>query len=160
MGTSARYVAGIMLEISIGYTPSSGDDAYIEMVEEAMHLTLEVSGPSSALVDFFPLRKQYRYDYIRGSGCAVLRDDSKVPPLVATRDGVQTHGHESTPIDIRDGTHSTGAGEEGNGMCLTPSMPNLIASCILDCCHIDRQQETQGPAWRGHSWRKQNCRVL
>lgn len=51
----SRYVAGLMLGIGYGYTPSTGDDAYIELVEEAMHLTLEVGGPSSALVDFFPV---------------------------------------------------------------------------------------------------------
>ena len=55
MPTMSRYIAGLMFGIGYGYTPSSGDDAFIEMVEEAMHLTLEVGGPSSALVDFFPV---------------------------------------------------------------------------------------------------------
>ncbi|KZT66772.1 cytochrome P450 [Daedalea quercina L-15889] len=49
-----RYTAAVMLGIGYGYSPSSLDDEYIRMTEEAIELVLEGTGPGSGLVDFFP----------------------------------------------------------------------------------------------------------
>ena len=45
-----------MFGIGYGYSPTSMDDAYIKMTEEAIKLILEGGGPGSTLVDFLPIR--------------------------------------------------------------------------------------------------------
>ena len=52
-----RYTAALMLEIGYGYSPSSLDDEYIKMTEEAIELALGGPGAGSGLVDFLPVRK-------------------------------------------------------------------------------------------------------
>ncbi|KAH9917063.1 cytochrome P450 [Fomitopsis serialis] len=52
-----RYAAALMLGVAYGYSPSTMDDEFVRMTEEAMHLALDGGGPGSALVDFFPARK-------------------------------------------------------------------------------------------------------
>lgn len=45
-----------MFGIGYGYSPTSMDDTYIKMTEEAIKLVLEGGGPGSMLVDFLPIR--------------------------------------------------------------------------------------------------------
>ncbi|KZT66768.1 cytochrome P450 [Daedalea quercina L-15889] len=54
LGHIRRYTAAVMLGVGYGYSPSSLDDEYIRMTEEAIELSLGGTGPSSGLVDFFP----------------------------------------------------------------------------------------------------------
>ena len=48
-----------MLGIAYGYSPSTIDDEYIKMTEDAIKLILEGGGPGSMLVDFLPVRESY-----------------------------------------------------------------------------------------------------
>ncbi|KAH9834654.1 cytochrome P450 [Rhodofomes roseus] len=52
-----RYVAALMLGVAYGYSPSSMDDEYIAMAEDAMQIITESGGPSTMLVDFIPIMK-------------------------------------------------------------------------------------------------------
>lgn len=48
-----------MFGIGYGYSPTSMDDEYIKMTEDAIKLILEGGGPGSMLVDFLPVRESY-----------------------------------------------------------------------------------------------------
>ncbi|TFY56487.1 hypothetical protein EVJ58_g7612 [Rhodofomes roseus] len=52
-----RYVAALMLGVAYGYSPSSMDDEFIAMAEDAMQIITESGGPSTMLVDFIPIMK-------------------------------------------------------------------------------------------------------
>ncbi|KZT69358.1 cytochrome P450 [Daedalea quercina L-15889] len=62
-----RYTAAVMLGVGYGYSPTSLDDKYIKMTEEAIELALGGTGPSSGLVDFFP-ELQYLPAWMPGMG--------------------------------------------------------------------------------------------
>jgi len=51
------YVAALMLGVAYGYSPSTMDDSYIKMVQEALQIVVEAGGPSALLVDFMPILK-------------------------------------------------------------------------------------------------------
>ena len=61
------YAAAVMLGNAYGHSPTSLSDEYVKQTEVAVSLAIEGGGPSSILVDFFPICERTTCDRRRSS---------------------------------------------------------------------------------------------